>query len=101
MKHGMAWSGQKPDRVSGRRRQTAAETTYREAAYIDWLSKNRIPIVVKLIGGEEARGWIEYYDRDIIRLTRPGQSNLFIYKERVKYLYEEPAHRRRSRISPP
>lgn len=88
-------NGERPAR---RRRQTAPETTYRETEYIDWLSKNRIPVVVKLVDGEEARGWIEYYDRDIIRLTRPGESNLFIYKERVKYLYEAPAPRRRSRF---
>ena len=73
----------------GRRRQIAGDTTYRESEYIDWLSKNHIPIVVKLIDGEEVRGWIEYYDREMFRLTRHQDSNLFIYKDRVKYLYEE------------
>ena len=75
----------------GRRRQNPSETTYREAEYIDWLSKNRIPVVIKLVDGEEVKGWIEYYDRDIIHLTRQKGSNLFIYKERVKYLWEDPA----------
>ena len=73
------------------RRQGAPETTFREAEYIGRLSKNRTPIVVKLIDGEEIRGWIEYYDKDIIRITREKQPNLFIYKNRVKYLYEDPA----------
>jgi len=49
---------------------------------------------VKLIDGEEVRGWIEYYDKDIIRVTRDTQPNLFIYKNRVKYLYEDPANNR-------
>jgi hypothetical protein len=73
------------------RRSAATETTYRETEYIDWLSKNRIPVVIRLLEDEEARGWIEYYDRDVIRLTRSGtgESNLFIFKERVKYLYED------------
>ncbi len=84
------------DRAAGkRRRQLPTETTYRESEYIDWLSKNHVPIVVKLIDGEEVRGWIEYYDREIIRLTRNRDSNLFIYKDRVKYLYEEPGKSRR------
>ena len=48
-------------------------------------------VVVKLIDGEEVRGWIEYYDKDIIRITRDTQPNLFIYKSRVKYLYEDTA----------
>ena len=79
------------------RRQSALETTFREAEYIDRLSKSRTPVIVKLIDGEEIRGWIEYYDKDIIRITRGTQPNLFIYKSRVKYLYEDPASNGRSR----
>ena len=73
------------------RRLSAPETTFRETEYIDKLSKGHIPVVVKLIDGEEVRGWIEYYDKDIIRITRETLPNLFIYKSRVKYLYEDPA----------
>src|SRR3989454_5726342 len=73
------------------RRQAAPEQTFREAEYIDRLSKSRTPVVVKLIDGEEVKGWIEYYDKDIIRVTRETGPNLFIYKNRVKYLYEDPA----------
>ena len=79
------------------RRQAAPETTFREAEYIDRLSKSRTPVVVKLIDGEEIRGWIEYYDKDIIRITRDSQPNLFIYKNRVKYLFEDPAANGRAR----
>jgi host factor-I protein len=74
------------------RRLSAPETTFREAEYIDRLSKNRTPVVVKLVDGEEIRGWIEYYDKDIIRITRDTEPNLFIYKSRLKYLYEDPAN---------
>ena len=76
------------------RRQSAPETTFREAEYIDRLSRNRTPVVVKLIDGEEVRGWIEYYDKDIIRITRGSQPNLFIYMNRVKYLDDDPANTR-------
>ena len=76
--------------------QAAPEITGREGDYIDKLSKTRTPVVVKLIDGEEVRGWIEYYDRDIIRITRSTQPNLFIYKNRVKYLFEDPDARRSS-----
>jgi host factor-I protein len=79
------------------RRQAAPETTFREAEYIDRLSKSKTPVVVKLIDGEEVRGWIEYYDKDIIRITRDAQPNLFIYKNRVKYLFEDPAANARAR----
>src|ERR1044071_2171151 len=79
------------------RRQAAPETTFREAEYIDRLSKSRTAVIVKLIDGEEIKGWIEYYDKDIIRITRDTQPNLFIYKNRVKYLYEDPAANGRAR----
>ena len=79
------------------RRLSAPETTFRETEYIDKLSKNRTPVVVKLIDGEEVRGWIEYYDKDIIRITRDTQPNLFIYKNRVKYLWEDTAASARAR----
>ena len=79
------------------RRQSAPETTFRETEYIDRLSKSRTPVVVKLTDGEEVRGWIEYYDKDIIRITRETQPNLFIYKNRVKYLYEDSAANGKSR----
>jgi len=77
--------------------QAAPETTYRETEYIDKLSKNKTPVVVKLIDGEEVRGWIEYNDKDIIRVTRSVQPNLFIYKNRVKYLFEDPEGTRKNR----
>ena len=82
-----------PNEYTSRRdkRQAAPETTFKEIEYIDRLSKSHTPVVVKLIDGEEVRGWIEYYDKDIIRVTRETQPNLFIYKSRVKYLYEDPA----------
>src|SRR3954464_14928797 len=79
------------------RRKSAPETTFREAEYIDRLSKSKTAVVVKLIDGEEIKGWIEYYDKEIIRITRATQPNLFIYKNRVKYLFEDPQAVRKSR----
>jgi len=82
--------------VPGTRRGRApAEITHRENEYIEWLSQNRIPVVVKLRDDEEVRGWIEYFDRDIIRITRHGGANLFIYKEKIKYLWEENERKKR------
>ena len=85
------------EHAGGRRRQTPTDTTQKEADYIDWLSRNRVPVVVKLVDNEQVRGWIEYYDRDIIRLTREKDANLFIFKERVKYIFEDPARNSRRR----
>jgi sRNA-binding regulator protein Hfq len=50
--------------------------------------------------GEELRGWIEWYDKDVIKLNREGAPNLLLTKAAIKYLYkeeEERQHRRRLR----
>jgi host factor-I protein len=40
------------------------------------------------------RGWIEYFDDAMLRLTRQGQPNLFIYKHQIRSITE--AGRRRA-----
>ena len=46
------------------------------------------PVKVKMEGGEEVFGVIEYYDQSFIRLTRDGEPNLFIFKHDIKYIQE-------------
>jgi host factor-I protein len=43
---------------------------------------------VKLQDGETVSGWIEYFDDRMIRLTREGKPNLFIYKNQIKTITE-------------
>jgi host factor-I protein len=38
--------------------------------------------------GETVRGWIEYFDDSMLRLTREGQPNLFIYKQQIRTIAE-------------
>ena len=47
------------------------------------LSERQVVVAVRLRGGEQVRGWIEYFDDAMIRLTREGRPNLFIYKEQI------------------
>ena len=65
------------------------ETTHQEAAYLKSLVDKQLPVTIKLIDGEAVRGWIEYYDRNMLRLTREGKPNLFIYKDQISYVAEE------------
>jgi host factor-I protein len=64
------------------------ESTNQEAAYLKCLVEKKRPISIKLIDGEVVQGWIEYYDRNMLRLTREGQPNLFIFKHQIAYLAE-------------
>lgn len=72
------------------------EDTHQEAAYLKSLGEKQKPVRVKLLNGEVVRGWIEYYDRRMIRLTRDGAPNLFIYKHDIAYIAEEGSKPRRT-----
>jgi host factor-I protein len=63
--------------------------TQQEVAYLRRLIDQNIPVSVKIRGGELVSGVIEYYDTSFIRLTREGQSNLFIFKKDILYLRED------------
>ena len=63
-------------------------TLKREAEYLHHLAQERTPVAVHLVTGESFQGFIEYYDRRFIRLTRQGAPNLFIFKKDIKYLSE-------------
>ena len=66
-----------------------AEDTFEEASYLKLLGEKQKPVSVKLTDGEVVYGWVEYYDRNMIRLTREGAPNLFIYKHEIMYIQEE------------
>jgi host factor-I protein len=50
-------------------------------------------VQVQLRDGETIDGWIEYFDDGMIRITREGHPNLFIYKHQIRTITE--ASRRR------
>jgi sRNA-binding regulator protein Hfq len=66
------------------------EQTFEEVKYLKFLIENQVPVRVKLCEGEEVHGVIEYYDHTFIRITRPSEPNLFIYKHDIQYIQEEP-----------
>ena len=39
-----------------------------------------------LLSGETVHGVIEYYDREMIKVTRPEGPNLFIRKQEIRYI---------------
>jgi host factor-I protein len=70
------------------------DETGQEAAYLKLLGEKQTPVTVKLLGGEVLNGWIEYFDEKMIRLTRDGAPNLFIYKHDIISIAEEGNGRR-------
>lgn len=71
------------------RKAPPAGETGQEALYLRYLSDKQIPVTVKLSDGEPVSGWIEYFDDRMIRLTREGKPNLFIYKSQIRTITEQ------------
>jgi host factor-I protein len=62
--------------------------TGQEALYLRSLSDRQVSVQIKLRDGEVVRGWIEYFDDGMLRLTRDGKPNLFIYKHQIRTITE-------------
>lgn len=86
-----------PDSDGGREHQDDA--VKREAAYLRHLADEHTAVEVHLRTGEIIKGFVEYYDRQFIRLTRKGAPNLFIYKKDIKY-FSEASGRESGKIPP-
>src|ERR1700756_5134454 len=77
------------DNVSRRRQKSPPpRETGQEALYLRSLSERQVPVQVRLRDGETVSGWIEYFDDRMIRLTREGKPNLFIYKNQIRTITE-------------
>jgi host factor-I protein len=88
--------------LSTRRRSKAPPPgeTGQEALYLRSLSDRQIIVSIKLRDGETVRGWIEYFDDTMLRLTREGQPNLFIYKHQIRSISEAGRRRDARPVSP-
>ncbi len=81
--------------LSSRRRSKTPPPgeTGQEALYLRSLSDRQINVAIKLQDGETVRGWIEYFDDGMLRLTREGKPNLFIYKHQILTITESSRRR--------
>jgi host factor-I protein len=53
------------------------------------LGEKQKHVRLKLVDGEMVEGWIEYYDKSMLRLTREKEPNLFIFKHDIVYISED------------
>lgn len=91
---GMAFYQQGPPGIGRKPKSVPPEETSEEAAYLKSLGEKQKLVTVKLCDGEIVQGWIEYYDKNMIRLTRDDQPNLFIFKHEIAYISEDGGKRR-------
>lgn len=89
----MTFTGQGTGGGGRKHKSAPPDETSQEAAYLKVLGDKEKPVNIKLMDGQVVEGWIEYYDRDMVRLTREDQPNLFIYKHQIMYIAEVNARR--------
>jgi host factor-I protein len=77
-----------------RGRTPPPEETFEEAGFLKSLGERQKQVSVKLMDGTTVTGWIEYYDKHMVRLTRDGAPNLFIYKHEIMYIAEDGGKRK-------
>jgi host factor-I protein len=92
----MAFNGHRDAAVSRAPRNIPSEETAQEAAYLKSLGEKQKSVNIKLQDGEIVQGWIEYYDKNMVRLTRENQPNLFIFKHEIMYIAEDSGKRSKS-----
>ena len=69
-------------------KKKAPETTLREVEYWKDLIARQQAVRVRLLDNQEHTGTVEYFDLDMVRITRSGQPNLFLFKHDIKYVFE-------------
>jgi host factor-I protein len=78
------------DRSAAPAKKTApTEQTNAENFYYQKQMQTKTPMVIVLRDGEEVHGYIEWYDKNCIKLNRAGAANLMIYKPAIKYMFKE------------
>ena len=83
-----------PSAVKRGGRTPPPEETFEEASFLKALGEKQKQVSVKLMDGQTVSGWIEYYDKYMIRLTREGVPNLFIFKHEIMYIAEDGGSKR-------
>jgi sRNA-binding regulator protein Hfq len=86
-----------PARTTGRRKQVPAEQTNAESYYYLKQMQGRTSMVVVLTDGTELIGWIEWYDKNCIKLNRTDAPNLLLFKHSIKFMFKEEELRSRRR----
>lgn len=85
----MSFRSQGNPNTAKRGRTPPPEETLEEAGFLKALGEKQKLVSVKLMDGQTVSGWIEYYDKNMVRLTREGAPNLFIFKHEIMYIAEE------------
>ena len=73
---------------AAKKRSHPPSETYAENYYYLKQMNKKTPMVVVFQDGQVLEGYIEWYDKNCIKLNRDHAPNLLVYKNSIKYLYK-------------
>lgn len=79
---------EKMNRESQKKKPHPPFDTFAENYYYLKQMNKKTPMAVVFADGETIEGYIEWYDKNCIKLNRDDAPNLLIYKNNIKYLYK-------------
>jgi host factor-I protein len=76
------------DRDAAHKRAHPPTDTFAENYYYLKQMNKKTPMAVVFSDGEVVEGYIEWYDRNCIKLNREGAPNLLVYKSNIRCVYK-------------
>ncbi len=76
------------EKDAARRKMHPPTDTFAESYYYLKQMNKKTPMAVVFTDGEVVEGYIEWYDRNCIKLNRDDAPNLLIYKSNIRCLYK-------------
>lgn len=74
------------DKETARKRMHPPTDTFAESYYYLKQMNKKTPMAVVYTSGEIVEGYVEWYDRNCIKLNRDDAPNLLIYKAGIRYV---------------
>jgi sRNA-binding regulator protein Hfq len=75
-----------PFRVSTHNYDPDAQNRHAELFYLQKQIQSQTPMVIVLEDGEKIEGYIEWYDRNALKVR--GRSRMLVYKSAIKYMHK-------------
>ncbi len=79
---------QEKDKDAIKRKSHPPSDTHAESYYYLKQMNKKTPMAVVFTNGDVVEGFVEWYDRNCIKLNRDDAPNLLIYKNSIRYLYK-------------
>jgi len=96
-------------RDSAKKKSHPPSETFAENYYFLKQMSKKTHVAITFLDGETVEGFIEWYDRNCIKLNRKKDPNLLVYKKGIKYIFKieetaqenlpQPSRRKTTRVS--